>query len=137
VNGDPEVHLHEASVLEPVSLPQADVVFSVGLIEHFSPADTRRAVGAHFDLARPGGVVLLSFPTPTLLYRATRRFFEILGVWAFPDERPLRRAEVMAAIGGRGRVLYEKVLWCLFLTQRLMVVDVAKIEDRRERPFRS
>ncbi len=130
VNADPNVHLHEASVLTGLKMTPADVVFSVGLIEHFSPADTRRAVEAHFKLARPGGLVVLSFPTPTLLYRFTRAVCEMFAVWAFPDERPLGRPEVIAAIGNRGRVLYEKVLWRLLLTQRLMVIDVADTESR-------
>src|SRR5262249_29633049 len=45
----------QRSVLAPVAEPLgADVVFSVGLIEHFDPEGTARAVAAHFEHARPG-----------------------------------------------------------------------------------
>jgi hypothetical protein len=80
--------LHETPNLEP-----ADVVFSVGL-------------------------VIITAPTPTLPYRITRRLAETLGVWAFPDERPMAYAEVEALAGDRGRVLTGQTLWPLVLTQR-------------------
>jgi SAM-dependent methyltransferase len=121
-----EVMIHEQDVLN-LSVPlQADVVFSVGLIEHFDVPDTRKAILAHFDLLKPGGYAILSFPTPTFLYRATRRALELAGFWKFPDERPLERAEVSAAVGNAGQVVREKVLWPLMLTQRLMLFRKAE-----------
>jgi glycosyltransferase involved in cell wall biosynthesis len=100
----------------------ADVVFSVGLIEHFTPEETRRVILAHFDLLKPGGCAILSFPTPTLLYRIARFLCERVGLWKFPDERPLRRKEVVEVAESRGRLIYEKILWPLVFTQRLIVV---------------
>ncbi|MDQ2844614.1 MAG: glycosyltransferase [Acidobacteriota bacterium] len=120
---DGRVHLHQHSVLEPTLPFQADAVMSIGLIEHFAPAETRRAVLAHFDMLKPGGYALISFPTPTWLYRAARGLTEAVGAWKFPDERPLNREEVLAAVRERGEVVYEKVLWPLILTQRLLVVQ--------------
>lgn len=115
------VHLYQQSVLE-MSLPtQADVVFSAGLVEHFDPAETRRAVLAHFDALRSGGTLILTFPTPTWLYRASRRLIEAMGLWKFHDERPLGLAEVTEAIREGGEVVYQKVLWPLILTQQLVV----------------
>ena len=116
------VELLNESVLDLRSELQADVVFSVGLIEHFSPADTRRAVLAHFALVRPGGHAILTFPTPTLLYRAARSLAELAGLWKFPDERPLTRSEVVADIGDQGEIVFEKLLWPLVFTQQLLVV---------------
>lgn len=116
------VHLLNESVLDVRTRLQADVVFSVGLIEHFAPADTRRAVLSHFALLRPGGHAILTFPTPTLLYRMTRTLLELGGLWKFPDERPLHRDEVVAAIGESGEVIHERILWPLILTQRLLVI---------------
>jgi putative flippase GtrA len=116
-----EVVVHEADVLN-LALPlQADVVFSIGLIEHFDEADTRKAVLAHFGMVKPGGFAIISFPTPTLLYRVTRAAAEAAGLWKFHDERPLDRAEVARAVGSAGQVTFEKVLWPLVFTQRLMV----------------
>lgn len=115
------VHLHEQSVLALALGQEADVAFSVGLIEHFAPAETRAAIHAHFDALRPGGTAILTFPTPTALYRATRALLEMFGLWKFPDERALEPEEALSAIGERGDVLYRRTLWPLVLTQHLIV----------------
>lgn len=119
--GPTALRLHRQSVLD-LSLPAtADVVFSVGLVEHFDPEETRAAVLAHFSALRVGGLAIITFPTPTFLYRATRKFSQALGQWKFPDERPLETGEVLAAIRERGDVLFEKLLWPLMLTQHMVV----------------
>ena len=120
--GARKVFLHAADCLDLRLDIQADAVFSVGLIEHFPPADTRRAVLAHFDLLKPGGIAVISFPTPTALYRAARFLAEIFGLWPFPDERPLRREEVLQSVAERGKLLFEKTLWPIVFTQHMMVV---------------
>ena len=121
LGGNDKVHLHRESVLDMSLGSQADIVFSVGLVEHFDPPGTRAAVLAHFDALRPGGTLILTFPTPTPLYRATRRLIEMLGMWKFHDERPLGPAEVADAVRERGEVVYSKTLWPLILTQHLIV----------------
>ena len=115
------VHLHQQSVLSMSLEEQADVVFSVGLVEHFDPAGTRAAVLAHLDALRPRGTLIVTFPTPTLLYRMARGLIAMAGMWKFPDERPLLPAEVASAIRERGEVLFQKTLWPLILTQHLIV----------------
>ena len=111
-----------ADVLDPPEPWKADVVFSVGLIEHFSPEGTARAIERHFAQVAPGGLVILSFPTPTRLYRLTRWILEHLGLWIFHDERPLCDEEVMQCVNRHGQVLARKTLWPLLLTQRMVVV---------------
>lgn len=120
-DGQGKVRLHNQSVLDLALDLQADLVFSVGLVEHFDRGQTREAVLAHFNLLRPKGTVIITFPTPTLLYRVTRRLIEMLRLWKFPDERPLAAEEVLATVREHADVLYEKTLWPLFLTQRLIV----------------
>lgn len=115
------VRLHEQSVLSLDLDASADVVFSVGLVEHFEPAQTRQAILAHFRAVKPGGIVLITFPTPTLLYRLTRAFLEAIGQWKFPDERPLDYDEVLAAARPQGKILFQKTLWPLLLTQGMIV----------------
>lgn len=115
------VRLHRQSVLDLSLDSKADVVFSVGLVEHFNRDETQKAVLAHFDALRAGGLAILTFPTPTFLYRITRKLIEILGMWRFPDERPLDPAEVIEAVRQRGEVLYQRTLWPLMLTQHLIV----------------
>ncbi len=100
---------------------EADLAFSVGLIEHFDRTGTRDAIVSHFRVVKPGGCAIISFPTPTLLYRIARRITEAVGAWKFPDERPLDREEVMAAASALGHLEFEKILWPIVFTQRLMV----------------
>ncbi|SPE42009.1 Methyltransferase type 12 [Candidatus Sulfopaludibacter sp. SbA3] len=116
-----QVRLHEQSVLHLAMDLEADLVFSVGLVEHFDPAETRRAVLAHFDILRSGGVAIITFPTPTLLYRAARAAIGAVRMWKFPDERPLMPSEVLAAVAERGEILEQKTLWPLILTQHIIV----------------
>lgn len=113
--------LHEADVRAYQPEPAADLAFSVGLIEHFDPADTARVLRTHFDLVRSGGVVLVSYPTPTLLYRATRGLLERLGLWNFPDERPLCFAETAATASPLGDLVWRRTLWPLMLSQEMLV----------------
>lgn len=100
---------------------QADIVFSVGLIEHFDPEGTASAIESHFACAKPGGLVLISFPTPTFLYRATRRCAELLGLWAFPDERALQFAEAQHEMSKWGNFLARDLIWPIVLTQGMLV----------------
>lgn len=111
----------QADVRAMTAMDAADMVYSVGLVEHFDPPVTRAVLRTHFDAARPGGTVLVSYPTPTLLYRATRGILEFLGLWAFPDERPLRFDEVVSAVDGLGEVVERRTLWPLLLTQEMVV----------------
>jgi len=46
---------------------------------------------------------------------------ELLGMWAFPDERPLKMEEVTGTIRQRGVVLEQRILWPLVLTQAFVV----------------
>jgi hypothetical protein len=71
---------------------------------------------------KAGGHAIISFPTPTLLYRVARRVLEALGLWIFFDERPLTRNEVARTMGGHGTIVEERLLWPLVLTQRVIVV---------------
>jgi cyclopropane fatty-acyl-phospholipid synthase-like methyltransferase len=101
----------------PAGIVEADIVFSVGLIEHFTPAQTADVIRRHFSCVMPGGLVLITFPTPTWSYRTTRQLAELLGLWRFPDERPLRSAEVLAEVVRHGTVLSTFTNWPLILTQ--------------------
>ena len=118
---DRGVIAHQQNCLDLRLDLQADAAFSIGLIEHFDRAGTRKAVESHFALIKPGGCAIISYPTPTWLYRIARWIAEAAGIWQFPDERPLDRSEVEAAAREFGRVEFETVLWPIVFTQRLMV----------------
>jgi cyclopropane fatty-acyl-phospholipid synthase-like methyltransferase len=108
-------------VLAPGQSVQGDVVYSVGLIEHFAPPATAQAIRTHFEWARPGGLVVISFPTPTWLYRVTRWCAERLGVWMFHDERPLSFEEVQTEMQRHGEFLGRDLIWPIVLTQGVLI----------------
>jgi cyclopropane fatty-acyl-phospholipid synthase-like methyltransferase len=98
-----------------------DVVLSLGLIEHFDRIHTAQMISRHFEFAKPGGCVLITFPTPTRRYRVSRRIAESLGAWAFPDERPLEMQEVAESFESHGRILHQEIgAWTPF-TQGLIM----------------
>lgn len=99
---------------------QADLVFSAGLIEHFSPENTRKAVQAHFHALKPGGTAAFLFPADSFSYRTVRGCAEALHLWRFPDERPLTFGEVREAAGGYP-LLHEEWIRSILLTQGMMI----------------
>jgi len=70
------------------ALPEAgfDVVFSVGLIEHFD--DPRDIVKRHVAFARPGGVALMVVPNYGGLYGRLQRYFD-------PENLAIHNLEIM------------------------------------------
>lgn len=119
--------LTEAVQIDLLSEPieqKGDLVYSVGLIEHFGPVDTARMIRAHFDAALPGGLVLITYPTPTWPYRAIRGAAEALGIWKFHDERPLLYDEVAGEMERYGTIIHRKMNWFIGLTQEILVARV-------------
>ena len=61
-----------------------------------------------------------------MLYRIARFVLEGMGMWKFPDERPLDRDEVVNTVLERGEVVHEQLLFPLILTQHLVVARTPK-----------
>ncbi len=118
---DNVVLCHKDILNDPLDPECSDLVLSIGLVEHFDPHGTRKAIKAHFDLLRPGGYAVITFPTPTFLYRASRFVAETLGLWIFHDERPLHFKEVLECVRAQGQVLGQTIIWPIFFTQGLVV----------------
>lgn len=122
---DPQVTLNNIDLMEPLPawlLGSSDVVVSSGLIEHFTPADTERLLKLHFDVSRPRGLVLVSFPTPTLIYRGFRRFLEMTGKFPPLYERPILESEIQPIVNALGETLDCYKIWTTILTQLFFVV---------------
>ena len=107
--------------LDTASFEPADLVFSVGLVEHFSEEQTKIAIRRHFELAKPGGLVLITFPVPSLSYRIIRRAAEMLGIWRFPDERPIRLEDAVALCAEHGEILAKCLNRAILLTQGIVL----------------
>ena len=115
-------------------LHKYDFVFSVGLAEHFQGQDIEGIIRRHFDFCRPDGTVMVTFPTPTKKYRTVRRCMEILGVWQFHDETPLRYGDVRDIFEMNGTVMECFINRRLPLTQ---MVVIAKNSRKGEEGCRS
>lgn len=100
-----------------------DVVFSVGLIEHFSPVDTQNVIHKHFLCSKPGGLVIITFPTPTWLYKTIRFISEKCHAWIFYDERPLHVADVVTQVEPYARVITSFINWGTLLTQGVVIAQ--------------
>ena len=100
-----------------------DLVFSIGLIEHFDKSGTAKAIASHFQLCKPKGMVLITFPTPTLLYKLIRRMAEFARIWRFYDERPLNFEEVITECSKFGIKKHNSILWAIGLTQGYVVFE--------------
>jgi SAM-dependent methyltransferase len=110
-------------ILSIKSIDNIDLVISVGLIEHFDVVNTAKCIKSHFDLLKKGGFVLLTFPTPTLLYRLIRSISQFLNLWVFHDERPLLKQEVFNQILLYGDILDNKTNWFIGLTQEIVIAQ--------------
>ena len=115
------VSLFNNDILNQDTSYDADIALSVGLIEHFSPQDTQKAIIAHFNAVKDDGIVVMTFPTPTFLYQITRKIAEMLNLWIFYDERPLKLNEVSSTALQYGELLDSKIIWPIFLTQTIAV----------------
>ncbi len=122
VGDDGILKTRNEDVLEMIPInTSADLVYSVGLIEHFDEGETRRVIERHFEMTRSGGYCIITFPTPTLLYRIARRVAESMNLWLFWDERPLNFDEVVGTVNKHANVLQTAVNWPIVFTQGIVV----------------
>jgi SAM-dependent methyltransferase len=109
-----------------------DLVYSVGLIEHFSEEDLRRLVRLHRDWAADNGLVIVAVPTPTIFYRLIRGAAELFGMWRFPDEVPIPRSTLVRLAEEAGlQVLFQRTLWSQLVTQAIIAARPAPETTRR------
>jgi SAM-dependent methyltransferase len=100
-----------------------DVAFSVGLIEHFSSDKLAKVIQAHLNILKPEGIAIITFPTPTFLYKFARKISEMMNLWIFHDETPLKVKNVLRIIEPMGKLLYYGINWLIVFTQGIVVVE--------------
>lgn len=105
-----------------------DFVFSVGLIEHFHGKDIEQMINRHFDFCKDGGVLLITFPTPTIKYHIVRRSMELLHLWQFHDEKPIAFIDVKKLLEKKGIILNHFINRRLPLTQEVVIIRKNKID---------
>lgn len=73
-----------------------DLALSSGVIEHFKGLDRTRAIQAHYDAVRPGGLALISVPNAWCIpYRVWKLYLELRGWWPYGMEMPYGRRELI------------------------------------------
>jgi SAM-dependent methyltransferase len=73
-----------------------DLAISSGVIEHFAGADRTRALRAHYETLRPGGVTIISVPHAWCIpYRLWKAYLEARGCWPYGREIPYSRHEIL------------------------------------------
>lgn len=107
-----------------------DFVYSVGLIEHFRGQDIDTIIQRHFDYCKDGGYVFISVPTPTRKYRIVRKIMEVLGVWQFWDEKPLKCVQIKDKIEKYGDIREAYINKKLPLTQLVVVAKNVQTKGR-------
>lgn len=99
-----------------------DLVFSVGLIEHFDIEGTKKMIEQHFNSLKQGGIVIITAPTPTLIYKTIRVIAEVFHIWKFHDERPLMPREIKQTLTCSDIILKEQMLYFTGLTQYAIII---------------
>jgi len=72
-----------------------DISMSFGTAEHFKEAQRQKIISSHFELVRPGGLVIISVPNSwNIPYRVMKWKLERQGRWAVGEEYPFSRFEL-------------------------------------------
>ena len=93
----------DALALDPNLRQQFDVAMSFGTIEHFEGEERLRMARAHFDLVRPGGLVIISVPNRLFFPHEILNFFlHRKNKWPLGYERSFSRQELLRLAGQIG-----------------------------------
>jgi len=90
-----KVKLVKKNVLDFKSTEKFDLVHSQGLIEHFQGSDLQKIINNHLRLTKRKGHIVLFYPTNQGMYSFVRRIAELMNLWIFTDEVPLKKNQVM------------------------------------------
>jgi SAM-dependent methyltransferase len=132
---DKTLKMFNQDVLDIKFQEKTDIVFSVGLIEHFSESDIETVIQNHYNLLQVGGICIITYPTPTFLYKITRAILEALKLWRFYDETPLKKEQILKAIKNDVRILYYRRNDYILLSQGIIVMTKIDVEYEKEQFF--
>ncbi|MBU3934467.1 class I SAM-dependent methyltransferase [Patescibacteria group bacterium] len=95
-----------------------NLIHNSGVLEHFLPKEQGEIIKVHKKHIVKNGWVISYVPTPDLSYRFWRSIQELLGVWRFPDEKPLVFSELSKLFQKEGfKILGSNKVWKWYLTE--------------------
>jgi 2-polyprenyl-3-methyl-5-hydroxy-6-metoxy-1,4-benzoquinol methylase len=97
-------------------------VLSIGVIEHFQDEILQKVIHNHCSFVERGGYLILSYPTPTIIYKSIRKILEISNNWLFFDEVPLLYNDISQFIPNNFTIIKRQTLWFNLLTQELLIL---------------
>jgi len=109
-----------------------DVALSSGVIEHFIGQERTRAIRAHYETLRPGGLAVISVPNAWCLsYRVRKWYLELRGWWPYGRELPYTRREIIRRAREAGFARAEATAMRF---SRSFVPELVVAGNRRESP---
>lgn len=121
-----KIKILEHDITQRLILKQKfDFVFSIGVIEHFDHSFMHTVIDNHLKLVTNGGYLYITYPTPTWLYRTSRKFITLLGLWIFFDENPLVFQDISKYVKNF-KILHKFTAWPLILTQECVFLKSIK-----------
>ena len=99
-----------------------DLIYSIGLIEHFQDKNLTKCIQEHFKLVKNKSYVLFTFPIPTLRYKFIRFIYELFDKWQYTDETPLTNSKVEKLVSKYGKIIYNGINKELILPQGVILV---------------
>lgn len=99
-----------------------DLSYSIGLIEHFKNKELVDCVNSHFNYLNSKGLVLITFPVPTIKYRIIRFILEFFDLWNYPDEIPPKVKDIEKIVAQKGQIIHSSINKKLILPQATILV---------------
>lgn len=109
-----------------------DLIYSIGLIEHFQENNLIKCIKEHFRYVKDGGYVLITFPVKCFRYMFIRAVMEVFNLWRYTDEVPLNNKKIGDILKDYGDVIVNEVNSKLILPQAFILVKKGvKLENEK------
>lgn len=92
----------ESDLFDYETKNKADIVHSEGLIEHFIGKQQEKVIDIHKQCMKKNGLLLISVPSPDIHYKFVRKLLEIVHLWPFGYEYPLKKKELKMVLEHNG-----------------------------------
>jgi 2-polyprenyl-3-methyl-5-hydroxy-6-metoxy-1,4-benzoquinol methylase len=92
-NNNINVETMNVNILHLKLRREFDLVHSQGLIEHFKGTTQDIVIKKHQEFLKKNGIVLITAPRPSFVYKIRRRAVELFMEWPFGYEKPINTVD--------------------------------------------